>query len=453
MKERWNNRALFSLLWPLIIEQFLAMTMGVVATVMVSPVGEFAVSGVNVIDNINNLFIIAFIALSTGGAVVVSQYIGRQDSENASIAAKQLIYIVTIASIVISGIALLFREPVIRIIYGVLEDDVMGAAMTFFLFSALSYPMLALYSACAALFRSMGNSQVPMRVSILMNILHIAGNVFFLYVLHMGVAGIALSMLLSRTAAALVIFAMLAASSRFPISLSGILRLTLVPSMIRRILNIGVPTGLEQSMFMLGRLLTQRIFPFFGTGIIAANAIASVITSVTFMTGNAFGMALLIVVGQCMGAGDIEAAKREAAKILKITWIAVFIISGLTFIFRDFLTGLFNLSPDAHAAASLFLSIHSITLLVGWTFSFTLPNALRAAGDAKYVMMVAGISMWTVRVTAAYLLSFGIPPLGIGGMGPLGVWFAMAADFLVRGICYVHRWKSGRWQKMKVIDP
>ena len=452
MKERWNNRALFSLIWPLIIEQLLAMTMGVVATVMVSSVGEFAVSGVNIIDNINNLFIVAFIALSTGGAVVVSQYIGRQDSANSSLASKQLLYIVMIVSIVISGIALLFREPVIRIIYGSLEADVMDAAMTFFFFSALSYPMLALYSVCAALFRSTGNSQTPMRVSLLMNILHIAGNFVFLYALHMGVAAVALSMLISRTVAAAIIFAMLVTDSRLPISLSGLLKIRLVPSMIRRILNIGVPTGLEQSMFMFGRLLTQRVFPFFGTGIIAANAVASVITSVSFMTGNAFGIAILTVVGQCIGAGDIAAAKREAVKILKLSWIMIFVISGLTLIFRDFLTGLFNLSPDAQASANLFLGVHSITLMVGWTFSFSLPNALRAAGDARYVMMVASVSMWTVRVTAAYLLSFGIPPLGIDGIGPLGVWLAMAGDFVVRGLFYLHRWRSGRWQKMKVID-
>ncbi|MCL2373920.1 MAG: MATE family efflux transporter, partial [Treponema sp.] len=317
MKERWNNRALFRLIWPLVVEQLLVMTMGIVATVMVSPLGEFAVSGVNIIDNINYLFVIAFMALSTGGAVVVSQYMGRKEFANASIAAKQLVYIVIVASLVITGIALIFREQVIRLIYGNLETDVMGAAMTFFLFSALSYPMLALYSASAALFRSMGNSQIPMRVSLLMNILHIAGNIFFLHVMRMGVAGVALSALASRTVSAFVIFALLAASSSFPISLSGIFKIKIIPSMIRRILNIGVPTGMEQSMFMLGRLLTQRIFPYFGTGIIAANAVASTVSSISFMTGNALGIALLIVVGQCMGAGDVEAAKHEAKKILK----------------------------------------------------------------------------------------------------------------------------------------
>ena len=451
MKDRWNNRALLGLLWPLIVEQLLAMMMGVVATIMVSPVGEFSVSGVNIIDNINNLFIIAFMALSTGGAVVVSQYMGREDYQNANLAAKQLVYIVITVSLFISSIALLFRAPVIRIIYGVLEDDVMDAAMTFFLFSALSYPMLGLYSACAALFRSMGNSQIPMRFSLLMNILNISANAFFLLVLHLGVAGVALSTLLSRTGAAFAILALLVKSRKYPISLSGILKIKLVPEMIRRISSIGIPTGLEQSMFMFGRLLTQRIFPEFGTSIIAANATASVVNSMSFMAGNGFSMALLIVVGQCMGAGDIAEAKKETVKILSFAWISTFILSGLTFIFRHHLTSLFNLGAEAQAAADLFLSVHCFTAMFGWAFSFALPNALRAAGDTRYVMTVAAVSMWTVRVTAAYLLSFGIPPLGIGGIGPLGVWLAMAGDFAVRGGCYFHRWQSGRWQKMKVI--
>ena len=199
-------------------------------------------------------------------------------------------------------------------------------------------------------------------------------------------------------------------------------------------------------MFMIGRLLTQRIFPIFGTGVMAANAVSSLINSMSFMAGNAVGIALLTIVGQCLGAGDIDAAKKEATKILRISWVMVFIISMTTFILRDPLIAIFNLSSDAHATASTFLTIHCFTLIVGWTFSFTLPNALRAAGDARYVMLVAAVSMWTVRVTAAYFFCFTL------GLGPKGVWLAMSGDFMVRGTCFYLRWKSGRWQGKKVIE-
>ena len=446
MAEKWNNKALFRLLWPLLIEQFLAMTMGAADTIMVSSVGEFAVSGVNIIDNINNFFIIAFIALATGGTVVVSQYIGRQDHKNSCLASKQLIYIVTLVSFVIMVIVVVFRRPVISLFYGRIEDDVMNAAMIYLLITALSYPMLAIYNGCAALFRASGNSRLPMRIAILVNAVNIGGNAFFIFGLRMGAAGVAVSTLLSRIIAAAILLGMLVKTGHSPISLAGIRRVKVIPSMAMRILNVGVPTGLENSMFQLGRLLTQRIFPFFGTSVMAANAVTGVLNSFSFMTANAYCLALLTVVGQCVGAGDYDAAKKHTVRIIKITWITVFIITAFIFTFRRTLIGFFHLSPEAWATANLFFSIHCIFMVVGWTFSFALPSALRAAGDVRYVMWVGSISMWTVRVSAAYFLTFTLK------IGPAGVWLAMGLDFISRSTFYLLRWRSGRWQNKKVID-
>jgi putative MATE family efflux protein len=445
MQERWNSRSLFRLLWPLIIEQLLAVTMGAADTMMVSTVGEFAVSGVNIIDNINNLLIIAFSALSTGGAVVTSQYIGRRDTKNSRLASKQLVYIVTLASLVIMGISLCFRRHIIFLLYGNIEAPVMNAAAVYFLITALSYPFLAIYNANAALFRSMGNSRVTMRIALLVNVMNIGGNVFFIYGLRIGVAGAALSTLLSRIVAALITLGLLAHDRASPVSLSGILKIRFVRPMLHNILNVGIPSGLESSMFQIGRLLTQRIFTTFGTRAFAANAIASVINSFSFMPGMAYGMALLTIVGQCVGAGDYAAAKKQTARIMKITYITLFIISGVIYIFMEPLVSLFSLSPEAHDMAKTFLRVHCISMAIGWPLSFALPNALRAAGDARYVMIVASVSMWTVRVSAAYLLAY---PLGVG---PLGVWLAMGGDFLCRGTCYLTRWLRGKWQAKQVI--
>jgi putative MATE family efflux protein len=445
MAERWNNRALFSLLWPLIIEQLLAVTMGAADTMMVSSVGEFAVSAVNIIDNINNLFIIAFAALCTGGSVVVSQYIGRRDPKNSSLASRQLVYTVTLVSLVIMVVALLFRRPIIGFIYGKIETKVMNAAAMYFLITALSYPFLAIYNANAALFRAAGNSKVPMRIALLVNIMNIGGNAYFIFVLKIGVAGAAASTLVSRVMAASITSGMLIRSRHSPISLSGFTQFRLVRPMIRNILNVGIPSGLESSMFQIGRLMTQRIFTFFGTTAIAANAIASVINAFSFMPGMAFGIALLTIVGQCVGAGDYDAAKKETAKIIKLTYITLILISGSIFIFVEPLISLFKLSGEAHDLAKTFLRIHCVTMALGWPLSFALPNALRAAGDARYVMLVAAISMWTIRVSAAYIITF---PLG---MGPAGVWIAMGMDFVGRGSSYFLRWKNGKWMEKRVI--
>ncbi|MDR1288232.1 MAG: MATE family efflux transporter [Treponema sp.] len=445
MSERWNNRALFRLLWPLVIEQILAVTMGAADTVMVSSVGEFAVSGVNIVDNINNLLIIAGAALCTGGAVVVSQYMGRRDTGNSRLAARQLVCIVVLVSLLIMIFAVTLRRPVITLFYGKIENDVMNAASLYFLVTALSYPFLALYSANAALFRASGNSRSPMIIALLVNIMNIGGNAFFIFVLEFGVAGAALSTLLSRVAASFITLYMLV-KSRGPVSLSGITRTRLNRSMARSILNVGIPSGLESSMFQVGRLLTQRIFTTFGTSAMAGNAIAGVVNSFSFMPGTAFGMALLTIVGQCIGAGDYRAAKKETAKIMKLAYITLIVLSGLVFVFLDPLLGMFNLSGAAHDYAKSFLRVHCISMMIGWPMSFALPNALRAAGDARYVMVVASVSMWTVRVSAAYILSYAL------GIGPLGVWLAMGADFMSRGACYLRRWLKGTWQGKKVIE-
>jgi putative MATE family efflux protein len=444
-EERWNNRALFSLLWPLIIEQLLAVAMGAIDTVMVSSVGEYAVSAVNIVDNINNLLIIAFTALCTGGAVVVSQYIGRKDHSNSSLAARQLVYSVVVISLFTMALTVLFRRPVIRLVYGSIEDNVMNAAAVYFFFTGLSYPFLALYNANAALFRAAGNSKIPMVIAILANILNIFGNAFFIYVLKMGVMGAALSTFLSRIIAAVITTVMLVRNRASPISLSGLHHVRIVRSMIKNILNVGIPSGLESSMFMIGKLLTQRIFAVFGTAAIAANAIASLVNSFSFMPGNAFCIALLTVVGQCIGADDYQAVKKQAFKIMKIAYIFIFIMSTATYVFMEPLIGLFSLSHEAHEMTRSFLRVHCISMGFGWAMSFVLPNALRASGDARYVMVVASISMWSVRVCSSYFFAFTL------GLGPLGVWLAMGADFVVRGTFYCQRWIRGKWQEKRVI--
>jgi putative MATE family efflux protein len=446
MMEKWNGTALFRLIWPLVIEQVLAVTMGVADTVMISSVGEHAVSAVNIVDNINNLLIIAFAALSTGGAVVVSQYIGRRDHRNAGEAAKQLIYAVSIISLLILVFAFFLRRPIIRIIYGNMDASVMEAAGLYMMITCLSYPFLGIYNANAALFRAVGNSKITMRIALLVNALNIGGNAFLIFVLHWGVLGAGLSTLISRVLAAVITMVLLCRGHGRPIRLDGLFNFRFIRSMLRSILNVGIPSGMESSMFMVGRLLTQRIFPIFGTAAMAGNAVAGVVNSFSFMPGSACGMALLTIVGQCVGAGDYDAAKKQCERIMKITYSITAALSLFIWIFRSPLIGIFNLSPAAYEFGSVFLQLHCISMIIAWPLSFALPNALRAAGDARYVMWVATISMWTIRVSMSYIFTFAL------GLGPLGVWLAMGCDFIGRGSFYLGRWLRGRWREKRVIE-
>jgi putative MATE family efflux protein len=348
------------------------------------------------------------------------------------------------------SIAILFRRPIISLLYGAISEDVMQNAATYFLITAASYPCLAVYNANAAIFRSMGNSRVPMMIALLVNIMNIGGNLIFIFGLRFGVAGAAISTLLSRTAAAVITYIMLVSPTRGSrasrmVTLAGISRARISFPMIRNILNVGIPGALENSMFQFGRLATQRIFTSFGTAAIAGNAVASVINAFSFMPGQAFGFALVTVVGQCIGAGDYNAAKADAAKILKAAWALIFVMNVLIYIFLEPIVSCFSLGSEAHNYAVQFLRVHCISMSIGWVTSFALPSALRAAGDARYVMYVAAISMWVVRVSLAYILVF---PLGFG---PLGVWLAMGADFACRSILYLTRWRGGKWQTKRVI--
>ncbi|MDR3114988.1 MAG: MATE family efflux transporter [Treponema sp.] len=445
MAEKWNNQALVRLLWPLVIEQILGVTMGIADTVMVAAIGEYAVSGVSLVDAINTLLIIAFGALATGGAVVVSHYIGRQDMQTAGRASKQLMYANTAAAVIIMGLALAGRRPLLQGLYGQIAPDVMEAAETYFLFSALSYPFLAIYNAAASLFRSMGNSRVTMRVALLVNLLNVAGNGLFIYGFHLGVTGAAIATLVSRMAAAAVLTCMLITDRRLPFSLRGIRRITLEPVLLRSILRVGIPSGLESSLFQIGKILVSRIFTSFGTAAIAANAVSGVINSFSFMPANAFALGILTVVGQCVGAADYGSARNNTAKLMKLTYGSVFFLSLLILVFMDPLLGIFKLSPEAHELARGFLYIHCIMAPISWPASFTLPNALRAAGDVRYCMAAAVLSMWLIRVSAAYILAY---PLGLGARG---VWYAMVSDWCVRGICYIRRWKQGRWEDKQIL--
>ncbi|MDR2447114.1 MAG: MATE family efflux transporter [Treponema sp.] len=443
--EQWKGRELWRLLFPLIVEQILTVAIGMVDTVMVASVGEHAVSGVSLVDSINMLLVIAFGALATGGSVVVSQYIGRRNTKKARIAARQLMYTTAAMSLAIMLFTLALCVPILRLVYGRIEADVMEAAKTYFMLSAINYPFLAIYNATASLYRSVGNSRISMLISLLVNILNITGNAILIFGFHLGVLGAGLATMASRAAAAFVLTAMLVTDKYSPISLAGLFTIRLNGGVIRSILKVGVPSGVESSMFQIGKVIVSRIFTTFGTTAIAANAISGSINSFTFMPGTAVGIGMMTIVGQCVGAKDFDNARRYTRKLIKITHCMVLALSAMIVLLMNPLLNIFNLSDEAKEIAKTLLWTSCIMSPLSWPLSFTLPNALRAAGDARFVMIVAASSMWAVRVSAAYLLAY---PLG---MGPSGVWIAMTADWCVRGAFYAWRWRRGRWQNKNAL--
>ena len=434
--------ALRRLIIPLVVEQFLAMTIGMADTIMVTSVGEHAVSGVSLVDNISTLLINVFSALATGGAVVAAQYLGSRDEENACSAAKQLFYAIGALSVATMAVCLLFREPILRLVFGHLDDNVMEAAMTYFLLTAISYPLLAIYNAGAALFRAMGNSKVSMLASLLMNIVNIGLNAILIYGVGIGVAGAGFGTLFSRLAGA-VLMTWLICQSGHRIHIDHLLHFEFRGQLVKKILRIGVPNGLENGMFQIGKLLVLGLVTPLGTSATAANAIANSVAGVVNVPGNAISLSLITVVGQCMGAGDSKQAVRYTRKLMIIVYLAMGSLSVLLFFCAAPVVGLFGLTPGAAVMAIQVLRWCAVFDLIFWPMSFTLPNALRASGDAKFTMIVSMCSMWIFRIGFSYLL---VPQIGL-----LGVWVAMFIDWIVRAVVFLIRFLSGRWKTKTVI--
>ena len=433
----FSRDALIRLIVPLIIEQLLLMTVGMADTVMVTTAGEATVSGVSLVDNINTLIIQIFSALSTGGAVVVAQYLGRQETHSAKTAAKQLLYAMTGISVVLMILALIFRQHILSLIFGQVEPAV------YFLLTAAAYPFMGIYNAGAALFRAMGNSKVSMINSFIINVINILVNAILIFGFGMGAAGAGIGTLVSRIAAAVIIMVML----RHPgliVQVDDIFHFEFNGSMIRRILFIGIPTGMENGMFQAGKLMVLNLITTFGTSAVAANAIANSISGVINVPGSAMGLAIITVIGRCIGAGDTRQAVHYTKLLVGCSYLSMLIMGSALFFSADFLV---TLSPEAMAMASQVLKFCAIANMLFWPMAFTLPNSLRAAGDAVFTMVVSLTTMFVCRVALSYVFacSWGL------GLGMLGVWLAMFCDWIVRAVCFLWRYWRGSWKKIHVI--
>ena len=442
----FDRKALVRLIIPLVIEQFLLMSVGMADTVMVTTAGEAAVSGVSLVDNINNLLIQIFAALSTGGTVIVSQYLGRREHQNAQGAAKQLIYTVAIFSTALMVLALVLRQHILRLVFGSIEPAVMDSALEYFLSTALAYPFMAIYNAGAALFRAMGTSKVSMFNSLIVNIVNSVVNAILIYGFDMGALGAGIGTLTSRIVAAVFIIYLLQRPTN-PLRIEGLLHFAIKGSVVRRILTIGIPNGLENGLFQVGKLLVLSLITTFGTNAVAANAISNSIAGVINVPGQAIGLAMITVVGQSMGAGQVDQAVAYTKKLMKMTYLSMGTMCIILFLSAEPLVSLFNLSAAATEMSVEVLRYCAVFVMLFWPLSFTLPNALRASGDVVFTMTVSLLSMFICRIGMSYVLadSWGL------GLGLLGVWLAMFADWIVRDVAFVIRFASGRWKRFKVI--
>ena len=440
----FTNKMLRNLLVPVIFEQVLNSLMGTVDTMMVSNVGSAAISAVSLVDSINVLVIQAFSALAAGGAIICSQYIGQKNHEMANKSARQVLFIITAISVAVTALCLIFRMPLLQLIFGKVEADVMTASRVYFFYTALSFPFIALYDAGASIFRSQGNTRGPMIVSVISNGINIGGNAILIWVFHMGVAGAAIATLASRVFCAVVVLWQLRLD-RQPIVVKDYYQIRPDGKMIGRILSLGIPSGVENSMFQLGKLSIQSSVSTLGTTAIAAQAMTNILENLNGIAAIGVGIGLMTVVGQCLGAGRKDEAVYYIKKLCVLAEIVIIVSCLLVFALTIPITKLGGMEPES--AKMCFHMVTWITIVkpIVWVMGFVPAYGLRAAGDVKFSMITSCTTMWVFRFClCVYLIRF-------QGFGPMAVWIGMFTDWTIRGIIFGIRFHSRKWLTHNVV--
>lgn len=440
----FSKESLKKLIIPLIVEQVLMMLVGMADTMMISYAGEAAISGVSLVDMVNNLIMYVLAAIATGGAVIVSQYLGNKDSKNANFSASQLITAAFLISTAIMVVCLVFYQPLLRLLFGSVEANVMRSSSIYFLICSLSLPFLGVYNASAALYRSMGITKVTMYITFGVNLINIIGNYIGVFILNAGVAGVAVPTLLSRIfAGAVMLWCCFNSEREISLNWQSIFKIDL--KMMKRILKIALPNGIENGLFHLGKVLVTSIVALFGTTHIAANGVANSIDMIVPIVVNAINLAIVTVVGQCVGANEYEQANIYIKKLMKISYIASIILSIFVLVALPFLLQIYSLSKEVTDLAYILIIMHNILAFLLHPTSFVLANGIRAAGDVKFTMYTGIGSMIVFRLGSAVL--FGI----VLQLGVIGVWIAMGMDWLCRSVLFVFRFRSGKWKNYRAI--
>ncbi len=440
----FSSKDLKNLIIPLFLEQLLTILVGLADTFIISFVGEAAVSGVSLVNSFNTIFIYLFTALASGGAVIVSQYIGSKESERAGEAASQLLMISTVFSAVIVVLILLTGKPLMGLMFGQVEEEVMDACVTYLRISSYSYPALAVYNAGAALYRSVGKTSVTMYIALGANIINVVGNVIGVFALRAGVAGVAWPSLIARVFTAVVV-TILCFRKRNGVYYKGEWIAKWNAGLLRRILRIAVPNGVEQGIFQFVKVALSSIVALFGTCQIAANGIAQSIWSLAALVCVTMGPVFITVIGQCMGAGDVEQAEHYFHKLLKITLLLSVVWNTVVFALTPVIMPFFDVAPETRSLTVSLVLIHNIFNCVAFPFADPLGKGLRAAGDVKFTMV------WSIVTTIGVRLLFSVLFAVVLDMGVTGIAAAMCLDWCIRAAVFLFRLKEGKWKRFQLI--
>lgn len=443
-KPLFQQKQVYEIIIPLILEQVFMAAIGMFDVIMVSGIGEEAISAVSLVDFISQLVTSVLTALSTGGAIVCSQFIGRDNRRDAEEAVQHLLMLVVLSGLIVMAVALLGNRWLLEVIYGKIDGNVMGKARIYFALSGMSYPFVALFCCSAAVMRTLGYTKLSFHTSLVMNLMNIVMNALFIFGFHWGVFGAGLASMLSRMIISLVLFYMIFHTQNM-LNIQAPSQWRLRRYTTRSILSFAIPTSLESSVFYIGRLLVQGVVTGFGTSAIAANAVALTVTEFLHMPGAGIGIGMITIVGRCIGAEEKQQARAYAKQLIVLTYLIQGICCVGSMALAVPITGWYHLTEQTKELAVVMLLTHGVVCTVFWPMGFTTANALKAAGDVKFTMMMSIASMWCFRVGGSYLFVQLFPDLGV-----LNVWAAMYCDWIARALICFWRYRKDTWLDKKI---
>ena len=442
--ERFSNKALIAFLMPVLFEQLMLAGLTMADTFMVSSLGETAVAGVALVNRIDNFAKQFFVSLAQGGSVVLSQYIGARDEDKAEISLKSNVRIVVLIGLAVMLFMVVFKEQTLHLLFGGAEANVLAISSEYFTITALSYPFVALYYAGSATFRAMGESKIPFMASIAMMGINLLLKYIFIFVIKIGVTGAAYSTLLAMGIVGFGLMLMLKGKKN-RVRMVGFFKPDWDKKIVKSILTVSVPNGIEQGMFQLGALAIAGLVSGLGQASIAADSLARSITPLLYSIGAAFNAVMMMVVGQCMGAGNSDEAEMYAKHIIKLDYVLTFCNAILFMVLLKPLISVFNVSPEAQHLAFWIMVLYTSGTIFMYPLSFALAAGLRGSGDTKFVMVIAVASMFLFRIGAAYIF------VHLFHWGVIGTWVAMVSDWFIRSTLFMIRFKKGKWKLNKVI--
>ena len=440
----YSNKALLWLFVPLLVEYALEFFVGLADSIMVASLGEAAISGVSLVDFLMQLLIFSFSALATGGAVVAGQYLGDKQLDKAQNASTQLVWFSTILSTILMIVVILLRQILIGVLFGQIEADVWHNADVYLYIVALSIPFIAIYNAGAAIFRTTNDATLPMKIMLVCDVLNVLGNAFCIYYLGWDVRGVAIPTVISRVVAAVAVL-YFALDESYKLHIKRTLKHRFDMAMLKKVLDVGIPYGIENGLFQLGRVLVLSLVSTFGTMAIAANSVGYAIGIFSVLPGFAINLGLTAVISNCVGADDYEQARYYNKKCLIIVFISHVIINILIFAILPWVLGIYNLSAQTAQMTTEMVIWHGIFAIVIWPLSFTLPATFRGAGDSKSVMYISLVVMFSCRIVLSYVIADWM------GVGVFGTWIAMFIDWYVRAAIYIYRYFSNKWTEYRVV--